>query len=48
MEPYKNRILGVDSYPGNKEGWGFEDEGDVTTGDDDGDDNPKAEQSPMQ
>ena len=23
MEPYKNRILGVDDYSGNQEGWGF-------------------------
>jgi predicted DCC family thiol-disulfide oxidoreductase YuxK len=44
MEPYKNRILGVDEYPGNKDGWGFEDDGagnpDETEG---ADTNPKAE-----
>lgn len=43
MEPYKNRILGVDEYPGNKEGWGFEDDEKDKTEDTDGDDdNSKA------
>ncbi|KAL3909431.1 MAG: hypothetical protein SGILL_008091 [Bacillariaceae sp.] len=45
MEPYKNRILGIDEYPGNKEGWGFkEDDGEGKTDDTDrGDDSSKAE-----
>ena len=44
MEPYKNRILGVDDYSGNKEGWGFEEDGGTKTDDADAaDSSSKAE-----